>query len=357
MRNITKSLIALFAVITLSCSTDDVENRPVIQGTDAAILQAPGDGSLYTLLPENAANQAERFVWSDANYGGDVQVTYTVEMDLEGANFANAQSLGSAISSNQLSVSEETMNTAALALGATPFTPTAFEVRVKSTVGSDVSPLYSNVALITITPYTTEAPKLYVVGNFLSASGYGADWTPANAVPIASTGFGQTDYEGYVYMNVPAVEYKFLPTNTSFDGDYGDDSSFSGVLLQEGEVNAQVTGPGYFLVKANTTALSYSVTPAEWGIIGSATPTAWDSDTNMTYDPATKLWSIQIPLIGGQEIKFRANDAWDLNFGDDGVDGTLDGGGANIAVPTSGTYTVTLDLSHPRAYTYTMTLN
>jgi hypothetical protein len=59
---------------------------------------------------------------------------------------------------------------------------------------------------------------------------------------------------------------------------------------------------------------------------------------------------------GGQEVKFRANDAWTLNYGDTGADGSLEPDGGNIAVPTTGTYIVTLDLSNPRAYTYSLQL-
>jgi hypothetical protein len=44
------------------------------------------------------------------------------------------------------------------------------------------------------------------------------------------------------------------------------------------------------------------------------------------------------------EIKFRANSDWAINYGDDGANGTLDAGGANIAV-TAGVYDVQLDFS------------
>ena len=364
MRNITKTLIALLGIVAFSCSTDDVEDRPNIAGIDSAVLVAPEEGSLYVLTQNSAANQAERFVWTDANYDGNVAVNYTVEMDLEGAGFLNPQSLGSSISGNQLAVTEETLNTAALTLiGAPSETPTNFEIRVKSFLGDTDSPqsiMYSNTVIITVTPFifvSDELPRIFVVGNFLGASGYGADWTPGDAVPISASEIGGTDFEGYVYMNMASAEFKFLPTNTSFDGDFGDDGTFSGVLVQEGEVNAQLTGPGYFLIKADTALLTYAATPMEWGIIGSATPTGWDADTNMTYDPATKKWSIVIDLVGGQELKFRANDAWTINFGDSGADGSLEQDGSNIAVAASGTYTVVLDLSTPREYTYSVTLN
>jgi hypothetical protein len=53
-------------------------------------------------------------------------------------------------------------------------------------------------------------------------------------------------------------------------------------------------------------------------------------------------------------LKFRANGNWDLNYGDTGANGTLEEGGTNIGT-IAGNYLVTLDLSNPRNYTYTMT--
>lgn len=52
------------------------------------------------------------------------------------------------------------------------------------------------------------------------------------------------------------------------------------------------------------------------GIIGSATPTGWDSDTKMTQDAANPdLWTISMPLTTGA-CKFRANSDWVINWGD-----------------------------------------
>ena len=78
----------------------------------------------------------------------------------------------------------------------------------------------------------------------------------------------------------------------------------------------------------------------------------------MTYDPVTKTWTITLDL-SAEEIKFRSNDSWDWAYGDNDADGTLEsvGGAANITVPSAGNYTVILDLSTPREYTYTLTKN
>jgi starch-binding outer membrane protein SusE/F len=90
-----------------------------------------------------------------------------------------------------------------------------------------------------------------------------------------------------------------------------------------------------------------------WGIIGSATPTGWGSDTNLDYDLATQLYSITIELTTGYEFKFRLDDAWATNFGDDGNNLTLEPGGANIPVPSgTGNYKITANFN---AKTYTIT--
>lgn len=349
-------MLALVAVFAVSCSQDDVENRPVVKPGDAPVLSAPEDGNSYVLSPDNMDVLAERFVWSAANFGAGIIPTYSVEIDKAGNNFAAPQTIGSTNGTLQLAASVNVLNSALLNLGVTPYESANFEVRVKAAVGDQS--VYSNVVEMIITPYTTEAPKMYVVGNFLAASGYGTDWDAASGVMIQAPAYGTTNFEGYVYMNNAAPEFKILPTNTSFDGDYGDDGSFSGTLLQTNESNIVLSAPGYYLIKADTgAAMSYSATPTAWGIIGSATPTGWDSDTNMNYDATTKKWTITINLTGGQEIKFRANDAWTLNYGDNGADGTLEDGGSNIAIATTGSYTVTLDLSVPRHYTYSLQAN
>lgn len=79
------------------------------------------------------------------------------------------------------------------------------------------------------------------------------------------------------------------------------------------------------------------------GLIGDATPGGWDDDTDMVQDAVdTSLWTLDITLIAG-EAKFRANDAWDLNWGEvDFPSGTGIEGGANIPV-FAGDYSITFN--------------
>jgi hypothetical protein len=354
MKNILKSLIALLALVAVSCSVEDVQDRPVIEGIDTPVLTAPATGTAYVLSPDDADIQAERFTWTSANYGGDVEVTYTVEIDAKGNAFKTPKELGTVKSQNQVSVSVAKLNTAVLALKATPFAPSDFEVRVKSAVATNV--MYSNVTGVVVTPYTTETPRLWIPGGYQNASGYGADWTPSAAPQLIAEGYGKTAFEGYVYF-AAASEFLFTPAS-NFDNKYTKGAT-AGTLLYNGSDNLKIDAPGYYKIKADTdpAKLTYSATKMTWAIIGNATPGGWDADTPMTYNPTTKKWTVTAVLTAqaapDNGLKFRANGSWDFNYGDIGADGKLEDGGTNIGT-SAGTYLITLDLSNPRNYTYTM---
>jgi len=107
---------------------------------------------------------------------------------------------------------------------------------------------------------------------------------------------------------------------------------------------------GYYKLNADAIALTYTAVATLWGVIGDATPGAWDNSTPMTYSPSSQTWSCAVHMKVGA-FKFRANNAWDINYG--GSAGKLTAGGDNIPVTLESDYIVTLDLSHPNAYAYT----
>lgn len=54
------------------------------------------------------------------------------------------------------------------------------------------------------------------------------------------------------------------------------------------------------------------------------------------------------------EFKFRLDDGWGVNFGDDGNNLTLESNGANIPIKVAGSYTIVADFT---AKTYTINKN
>ena len=82
---------------------------------------------------------------------------------------------------------------------------------------------------------------------------------------------------------------------------------------------------------------------SDWGLVGNATPNGWNGPDVEMYQTGPQEFSIYAELANG-ELKFRFNEDWGNNYGDNGGDGTIESGGANIAV-SAGTYFIVLDLA------------
>ena len=80
---------------------------------------------------------------------------------------------------------------------------------------------------------------------------------------------------------------------------------------------------------------------SDWGLVGSATPNGWNGPDVEMYQTGPQEFSIYTELVSG-ELKFRFNEDWGNNFGDNGNDGTLEAGGANIPI-SAGTYFIVMD--------------
>lgn len=201
-------------------------------------------------------------------------------------------------------------------------------------------------------------PVLYVPGNYQGASGYGADWAPENPL-VAKLASVNSDgvYEGYIWFANTNVEFKLNKVAGWEEANTNGDSDPSGTTgnLQIGAWggnNIKVAESGFYRVTANFNTAKYTVTKTDWGLIGDATPGGWSTDTNMEFDPETKEWSLIVEL-GTGAIKFRANDDWPINLGDNGADGKLEYDGGNISITEPGKYMIKLFVGTPD-YTYTV---
>ncbi|MDN5203630.1 SusF/SusE family outer membrane protein [Fulvivirgaceae bacterium BMA10] len=92
------------------------------------------------------------------------------------------------------------------------------------------------------------------------------------------------------------------------------------------------------------------------GIIGSASPGDWGTDTDMRLADASgadrSTWTIKLFLKAG-EVKFRASDGWDTNWGAAAFpSGTGELNGPNIPIATAGYYEVTFN-DKSGEYTFT----
>ena len=143
------------------------------------------------------------------------------------------------------------------------------------------------------------------------------------------------------------------------------DAGFAPFVPNNIEVRIKSTVGTTGSLSQTSNVFTFTLTPypawPNWGIIGDATPTGWGTDTNMDYDLTTHLYSITIHMTAGGGYKFRLDDGWSVNFGDDGNDLSLDAGGANIPITVTGDYKIVANFSSVAigtfpAKSYTVTL-
>lgn len=150
-------------------------------------------------------------------------------------------------------------------------------------------------------------------------------------------------------MHLTAAEIKFR-ANHDWGYNYGSDAADG--TLQAGGANIPVAVEADYIIDLDfSTPNAYTYSVNRWGLIGSATPGGWDSDTDMTWDATNGVLTLTVDLVQG-EIKFRANDDWGFNYGGDL--NALEQGAANIAIAEDGNYTITFN---PWAETATVTKN
>lgn len=351
MKKINYILSFAFLLMLFACATEEFE--PVVNIGNAPVLNVPA--ASVVLEEANAGQSIGAFSWTKADFGFPAATTYILEMDKAGNNFNNAFTMATT-NETQVAFTAGEFNNKMLTFGLPGDWTSEVEFRVLATVSQFVDTVVSAPAPMTVTTYDVivNYPKLYVPGSYQG-------WDPSNEKTVVYSVKSNDRYQGYFWFPDEVNEFKFTKVpaweepNTIGDPDPAGQSGTLQIGNWGGNNIKVTTGAGYYLIKADLIAKTYSATKTEWGLIGSATPGGWDSDQNMTYDIDNGVWTITLDLVAG-DIKFRANDDWALNYGDDGPDGKLEQDGANIAIATAGNYTITMNLE-AALYTYSIVKN
>lgn len=292
------------------------------------------------LEKNNIGQDALTVTWTQPEFGYSAAVSYQVLIDLADGDFssANVTSTGQELS---YTFETEELNKIVVGLGVEPDVLTPLSVKVKTILGpsTDIS---SEVNPLMATAYADALDLSSPWG--IVGSAYN-DW--GNAGPDAPFYKVQGSPNTYVaYVTLLDGEWKIRKDN-AWDVNYGDDGGDGS--LDAGGANIVATAGTYKIV-FDEAALTYTVESYSWGLVGDATTNGWDGpDMPLTYDPYTDTWRSQVKLLDG-EFKIRKDNDWGTNYGDDGVDGTLDPGGANIPV-TFGYYEIIVNFND---LTYTL---
>ena len=157
------------------------------------------------------------------------------------------------------------------------------------------------------------------------------------------------NYQGYVHISgefkfTTAPDWSHINYGFAENGKLTTDGSAGNIKVNQ---NGEELTDGLYWCSANIADLSYTATRVNTiGIIGSATPGGWDTETQMIPSEDFMTWTLTTKLVEG-ELKFRSNNEWDFN----NLGGSLDalvpfGPNITISGPQTGeNVTITLHLN------------
>ena len=304
-------------------------------------------------LERNNGTDTLEFVCTPVDPGFQASASYFLEASAAGANFADPVVIVTGVKGTSFKITVSDLNGILLKkFPADEVSSVDFRLRSVLVVdagtgapgtGSDPFEYSSDTQTASVTLYGL--PRLDLLNS-------GVDQKIESAL-------GNGEYTGYVKLDATMPFTLLDPdSNTEYGGN--DD-----VLIVDGDAIA-ANENGWHQLSANTNDLTYSLEEFRIGLIGDATPNAWEApDQKMEYNPATGLWEITLDLIVGT-VKFRVNDDWSgsINLGlgdDDHPEYTLDnlwnsGSSQNIPIDAAGNYTITLSIGSSK-YSATITKN
>ncbi|URM38212.1 SusE domain-containing protein [Flavobacterium anhuiense] len=328
MKNLYKILIAFIGVLAVSCNADAVDERPVLDAVTAPEITAPATGQNYILDVEKAGEEAAKFTWSAAEYSTSVSVKYTLLIDKKGGDFTAAKTLGTTANGvKEVSVLVKDLNQAAIDLGGKPEVAAMYDVKIKSDVAGGFAQVSKGIITISVTPYVGKVDynfsDWYLVGD-ATASGW--DNNKGNQILFRSgTNANEYTFTGYFKKGY----FKAIKNLGNWAPMYGGSAGslvYRGTEADQDPPSIEIPADGYYKFKMDVQKLTYTLDPyaagagaatySTVGIIGSATSKGWDASTPMVKSTFNAhVWTLGVTSLNDGEVKFRANDAWDVSWG------------------------------------------
>ena len=300
----------LVMILLVACNGD--EKTMILANPTAAVLATPSESttaynkdSAAYVLNLDSTGTFDTFTATATNYGVNTPVTYILQMDKSGNNFANEQDVQSITTNGNPSIAV-TVTTiynivTGSALNATTGVKASYDFRLLSTIGASKEPIYSNTITLVINPlsslkpYTAVTPNLwYIIGLgdgkwTYSTAGIGVSMFPLSLVSgnkYNKAGDGSFTYTGYFSSS---SGFKIVSGKASNMGtwsvQWGNNSSAgisSPVYCNGSSSNFQVPTSGYYTITLNSIANTLSIVAA------SAPSTTYSS---MALSGAWNSWS------------------------------------------------------------------
>lgn len=319
--------------------------------TDPSVLTSTATTSAGTLA--TASQNATTFNWSKAFNGYSGTVTYSIQYDSAGKNFASPHEIAVGASLLTKALTKGEINGTALDEGVAANATGKIEYRVKATTAQGAV-AYSNAVSITVNTYQPIV-RLYMPGNYQSSTGNGTDWKPEDAPEfVRDLRADALNKLYYTYIYLPAnTEFKITPAR-NWDIAYGD--AGNGTLSTSGN-NIKVANAGYYRVSVDLANMKYDIREGRMGFVGAGVGAGW-TPSNVFPNYAMGLASTNLfvglsdfTVDGWKMLDYNDWNSGDISatnarsYGSNGPSGsTLEVNGPNMPNPPSaGRYRVIWD--------------
>ena len=372
------SLMLLSMALVFTACEDDRDSNPTLVQPTTFTLNNP-----VNTLVDLAESVGIPFAWSQPDYGGwPAAVEYQLEvsptnswtvstdeaaLDETGATIADYAILPTVYASCTGNMSAVELAKALISIchwgeGEVPEKQTVY-VRCKaSTAGAET--IMSNVVTLEVNPYYIELADApieiwYLVGNEIGSKSWdnsAGGVATGGLIPMypimgneydARTGQGEIQYIGYFHAD---QGFKLIKVPGSWDDQWGMGGDGAPVKNDGGSSDFKLEADGYYRITLNTATDELLIEPYD-GAVGVYTMIAmpgayqdWNTGENVMNAMSTAVenhdWYLMSVTYDDTELKFAADNAWDVNWGaTDFPYGVGTNGGPNIPVK-AGTYNV-----------------
>ncbi len=307
MKRVIYFLTFIFIISSfIACERDEDKAtiaNPGIPGSLTVLSKA-----VYLLEIDSAAKVFETFEWTDADFGFDASITYKVQMDVKGYNFENPVTIVTVNNAYTGSAKVGDVNKVLLDKQQEPEVPVQVEFRVQASVSPNAEPIYSDVREVTIKPYQTVFPPIYILGQ---ATGV------RDSIEIRS--FAPSKYYSIAYLTT-GQNFRLFKTSepTSDSYNYSFFTGFiSDSLVDAGDLdqNYRLTTPtGYYAIGVNLKTKTLDVDKVEEPVLfmtGQALG-GWDWTTNyvkLTWQ-SHGIFTAETEFAQGEAFRFFKQADW-----------------------------------------------
>jgi hypothetical protein len=354
-----KTYISVFLILLLTGACEKEGDKIFLSGHEAADLSISGND--VVLSTENTDLQVLNLAWES----GELSVsddTMSVPSGLPGitvevsasSEFVEVIEIQSAESS--LNLTGARLNTIAKDAGLVPGMASPLYFRVRSSLGNNMNPVYSNVVSVNVTPFEIDMSRLFILNP-----------TQDDTLSVIYSPESNGEYSGFVTATGWMSFYFQEGDGTIWGNDGVSEVTFE--LSNDAETMWNCWFPangGHYYVTMSANDLEWTATWVPKITVGGAV------DDSLAFFKSYDLWAGVIETTSADAQITLSSDAllYNTSTGDadagaistvvnfaEGESGKLilSETGGNFSVPNSGVNTVTLDFREENDWTYSIT--